>query len=103
MPVNAPPYRLLSPDPAINHIHGLASAQVTITEYGDFEFASCFQAYTALKLALSHFGAQVRFVFRHFPVREVRTLSWPLRRLKRQRRRAGSGRCMNCLLRISII
>ena len=71
MPVNAPPYRLLSPDPAINHIHGLASAQVTITEYGDFEFASCFQAYTALKLALSHFGAQVRFVFRHFPLREV--------------------------------
>lgn len=71
MTANALTNRLLSPDPATDHIHGPASAPVTVIEYGDFECASCFQAYTALKVALSHFGEQVRFVFRHFPLREM--------------------------------
>lgn len=65
------PDPFLEPDDAIDHIHGPASAPVTVVEYGDFECPSCFQAYGALKVMLPHFGRQLRFVFRHFPLREV--------------------------------
>lgn len=63
--------QLLLPDEATDHIQGPASAPVTLIEYGDFECPSCFQAYAALKIMLPHFGPQVRFVFRHFPLREA--------------------------------
>ena len=71
MIANAKSDRLLSPDAATDHIHGPATAPVTVVEYGDFECPSCFQAYTSLKVMLPHFGPQLRFVFRHFPLREV--------------------------------
>ena len=62
---------LLRPDEAVDHVRGPASAPVTLIEYGDFECPACFQAQAALKIILSHFGSQLRFVFRHFPLREV--------------------------------
>lgn len=62
---------LLAPDSATDHIHGSKSARVTLVEYGDFECPSCGQAHAALKIMLAHFGPDVRFVFRHFPQREV--------------------------------
>jgi protein-disulfide isomerase len=71
MPTKAKLDPLLSPDPAIDHIHGPASAPVTLIEYADFECPSCLQAYNALKIMVPHFGPQLRFVFRHFPLREV--------------------------------
>ena len=71
MTAHAKPDRLLSPDESTDHIHGPATASVTVVEYGDFECPSCFQAHTALKVMLPHFGPQLRFVFRHFPLREV--------------------------------
>jgi protein-disulfide isomerase len=61
---------LLCPDEATDHINGPASARVTVIEYGDFECASCRQAYGALEVMLPHFGAQLRFIFRHFPLPE---------------------------------
>lgn len=71
MTATARPNRLLTPDEATDHIHGLASAQVTLIEYGDFECPACFQASTALKVMLPHFEDRLRLVFRHFPLREV--------------------------------
>ena len=71
MTANAKPDPLFSPDEATDHIHGPAFAPVTVIEYGDFECPSCLQAYTSLKVMLPHFGSQLRFVFRHFPLREV--------------------------------
>ncbi len=65
------PDPLLEPDDATDHIHGPASAPVTLVEYGDFECPSCSQAHAALKVMLPHFGQQLRFVFRHYPLREV--------------------------------
>jgi protein-disulfide isomerase len=62
---------LLRPDEATDHIHGPASAPVTLIEYGDFECPSCRQAHGALRVMLPHFGPQLRFIFRHFPLREV--------------------------------
>jgi len=62
---------LLSPDPATDHILGPASAPVTVVEFGDFECPSCRQAHPTVQFTLSHFGPQLRFVYRHFPLREV--------------------------------
>ena len=62
---------LLIPDKAIDHSRGPASAPVTVIEYGDFECPSCLQAYGALNIMLAHFGDRLRFVFRHFPLREM--------------------------------
>ena len=61
----------LHPDEAIDHIRGPASAPVTVIEYGDFECPSCVQAHGAVAIMPAHFANQVRFVFRHFPLREV--------------------------------
>ena len=65
------PDRLLLPDVATDHVFGPASAPVTLVEYGDFECPSCLQAHGAVQIMLAHFGDQLRFVFRHFPLREV--------------------------------
>lgn len=65
------PDPLLYPDEATDHLHGPASAPVTLIEYGDFECPACFQAYGAVNIMRAHFGDQMRFVFRHFPLREI--------------------------------
>jgi protein-disulfide isomerase len=54
-----------------DHTLGLQTARVTLIEYGDFECPSCGQAYHAVKIMLKRFGGNVRFAFRHFPLREV--------------------------------
>ena len=69
--MNAAVNPFLVPDAATDHILGPADAPVTLVEYADFECPSCAQAYPAVKIMLQHFGRQVRFVFRHFPLREV--------------------------------
>jgi len=63
--------QLLVPDRATEHVLGPDSAPVTVVEFGDFECPSCRQAHPAVQMMLSHFGKQVRFAFRHFPLREV--------------------------------
>jgi protein-disulfide isomerase len=54
-----------------DHILGPETATVALVEYGDFECPNCGQAYPAVKILRRHFGERVRFVFRHFPLREV--------------------------------
>ena len=55
----------------VDHVLGPETARVTLVEYGDFECPSCGQAYPAVKILLRHFGERLRFVFRHFPLREI--------------------------------
>jgi protein-disulfide isomerase len=62
---------LLKPDAAVDHLHGPATAPVSLVEYGDFECPSCLQAHAALKVMLPHFGDRLCFAFRHYPLREV--------------------------------
>lgn len=62
---------VLQPDEATDHLRGPAAALVTLVEYGDFECPACSQAYGAVNTMQAHFGHQLRFVFRHFPLREV--------------------------------
>lgn len=53
-----------------DHARGPADALLTIVEYGDFECPYCGQLHGVLdKLRARH--PEVRFVFRHFPLREL--------------------------------
>jgi protein-disulfide isomerase len=52
-----------------DHVEGNADARVTLVEYGDFECPACGQAYGTIKEAQHAFGPNLRFVFRHFPLR----------------------------------
>lgn len=71
MAASARPSFLLRLDEATDHVQGVLSAPVTLIEYGDYECPLCFQANAALKVILPHFGDSLRYVFRHFPLREV--------------------------------
>ena len=71
MSAHARPDPVLQADEAIDHFLGPKSAGVTLVEYGDFECPSCAQAQAAMKIMLAHFGRQLRFVYRHYPQRQV--------------------------------
>ncbi|HEY2255663.1 MAG TPA: DsbA family protein [Variovorax sp.] len=60
----------LVPDRATDHILGPDEAPVTLIEYGDFECPGCKEAYPEIKALLARHGNRLRFVFRHFPLRE---------------------------------
>jgi protein-disulfide isomerase len=53
-----------------DHVQGLADAAVTLVEYGDYQCPHCGRAYPIVKALQKHFGNQLRFVFRNFPLRE---------------------------------
>lgn len=54
-----------------DHLLGPEHAAAALVEYGDFECPNCKQAAPAVEILLRRFEAQVRFVFRHFPLVEV--------------------------------
>jgi protein-disulfide isomerase len=60
--------RLVVPIRESDHIRGSDTASVTLVEYGDYECPTCGQAYPIVKELLARLGAQVRFVFRNFPL-----------------------------------
>jgi len=64
-------FTLTAPVGPADHALGPPHAPVTIVEYGDLECPNCKQAAPAVKLLLTRFENQVRFVFRHFPLEEV--------------------------------
>jgi protein-disulfide isomerase len=54
-----------------DHVEGPDDAPVTLVEYGDFECSYCGEAYPVLKAVQRAMGAQLRFVFRHFPLTQA--------------------------------
>jgi len=54
-----------------DHSQGPADAAVTLVEYGDFECPHCRRAYPIVKEVQRRLGPRLRFVFRHFPLKEV--------------------------------
>ena len=74
MPV---PHRLSVPVNAEDHIQGPPDASVTLLEYGDYECPHCGHAYTIIKAVQRHFGDDLRFVYRHFPLVEIHPLAEP--------------------------
>jgi protein-disulfide isomerase len=63
--------KLRTPVTSQDHIQGLEDAQLTLVEYGDYECPSCGSAYPIVKRVQRHFGKQLRFVFRNFPLSEI--------------------------------
>jgi protein-disulfide isomerase len=54
-----------------DHIQGASSAVVTLVEYGDYQCPFCGDAYPIIKKLQKHFGDQLRFVFRNFPLTRI--------------------------------
>jgi len=56
---------------ADDHLQGSRTAPVTLLEYGDFECVYCGQARHVVQMLQRHFGDQLCFVFRHYPLTET--------------------------------
>lgn len=61
--------RLTPPVNERDHVLGSADARVTLVEYGDFECPHCGALHPVIEAARKAFGGNLRFVFRHFPLR----------------------------------
>ena len=54
-----------------DHILGDDNAAATLVEYGDYECPYCGLAHPIVKRVCAQFGADLRFVFRHFPLSQI--------------------------------
>lgn len=63
--------RLTLPVTARDHIRGPVDASMTLVEYGDYECPACGAAYPLTEALLDALGDDVRFVYRHFPLRNI--------------------------------
>jgi protein-disulfide isomerase len=62
---------LVVPVVPVDHARGAAHARVTIVEYGDFECPICRAVESGVQMVLSRWPADVRLVYRHFPIESV--------------------------------
>ena len=60
-----------------DHTLGDGRAPVTLVEYGDYECPHCGHAHAVLKAVRKHFGKQLRFVYRHFPLTQIHPMAEP--------------------------
>lgn len=51
-----------------DHAQGSEDAAVTLIEYGDYACGYCTQSYPEIEELRSELGAEMRFVYRHFPI-----------------------------------
>jgi protein-disulfide isomerase len=54
-----------------DHVQGPESAPLTLVEYGDFQCPYCAAAHIIVKKTQQILGAELRFVFRHFPLTQI--------------------------------
>ncbi len=54
-----------------DHIAGPHDARITLIEFGDFECPNCRQAAPVVKLLVARFSAELRFIWREYPLEEV--------------------------------
>jgi Na+/H+ antiporter NhaA len=61
--------KLIRPiDPQRDHIRGALDAPLTLVEYGDYECPFCSRATGSIDEVIAHFGADLRYVWRHLPL-----------------------------------
>ncbi|MDB5841402.1 MAG: disulfide bond formation protein DsbA [Herminiimonas sp.] len=65
------------PVSASDHIQGNPTAMVTLVEYGDYQCPYCGEAYPVVKVLQKHFGKDLRFVFRNFPLAQIHQEALP--------------------------
>lgn len=63
--------RLTVPVSKRDHVLGLATAPVTLVEYGDYECPYCGAAHRSVERVLQVMGNDLRFAFRHFPLSQI--------------------------------
>jgi protein-disulfide isomerase len=54
-----------------DHAQGNRDALVTLVEYGDYQCPYCGEAYPRIKGVQLHFGRDLRFIFRNFPLMQA--------------------------------
>jgi protein-disulfide isomerase len=54
-----------------DHVLGDEHSPITLVEYGDYECPHCGRAHPIIQEVLRRFGAQMRFVYRHFPLTQI--------------------------------
>ncbi len=64
-------FKLTVPPGPADHSTGAWDAKVVVVEYADFGSPICAQANSVMKLLLRTHGQRMRYVFRHFPLRDV--------------------------------
>ena len=69
--VNDEVARLIRPVSEHDRAQGPPGAPVTLVEYGDFECPHCGRAHPIVKDIQKRLGSHLRFVFRHFPLKEI--------------------------------
>lgn len=62
--------RLVIPVDEKDHIRGPFNAPATLVEYGDYQCATCKRASTIMRQFQKELDPNLRFVFRHFPLKE---------------------------------
>ena len=62
---------LKNPVAPSDHIQGPKDAPATLVEYGDYQCPHCGHAHAIVKRVEKHFGKQLRFVFRNFPLNQI--------------------------------
>ena len=50
---------------------GNLDSRLTLVEYGDYQCPYCRRAHPLVTRLLKEFGGELKFVFRHFPLREI--------------------------------
>jgi protein-disulfide isomerase len=60
-----------------DHAAGSADAALTLVEYGDYQCPHCAAADPVVRAVQKAFGADLRFVFRNFPLTEVHPAAEP--------------------------
>jgi protein-disulfide isomerase len=60
--------RLLLPIHDEDHVHGPASADFTLVEYGDYECPDCGRLFHIIRDLQASLGERLRIVYRHYPL-----------------------------------
>jgi protein-disulfide isomerase len=58
-----------------DHVQGEPDARLTLVEYGDFQCPHCRIAHAVVKRLRNRLGADLRFVFRHFPLVDIHPMA----------------------------
>ena len=67
-------------DTDISHIKGNLDAEVTLTEYSDFQCPACASFEPILEEVFNEFGDQIKFEYKHFPLINIHPLAEPAAR-----------------------
>ena len=69
--------KLKVPVSADDHSQGDSNARLTLVEYGDYQCPHCRIGHAVVQRLQRHFGTEMRFVYRNFPLTEIHPMAAP--------------------------